>query len=170
MNREIMRKIAYIFLALVLMLGRAWAQEGMEMPAFSKFYDKDTGLPFTRDSLNRSNQQVLIFYDPGCGHCQELGQGIAKRLDTFAADVDFYFISMQEKPLVDGFVNMFAPQLAKDKRVKFLYDPEGEFILMFNPKNFPSTAVFRADSLQLIKQFDGEGKVENIAQYLQKAN
>jgi len=144
------------------------AQVPDTIPAFSKFSNMYSGEKFTSDSLNTENTQVFILFDAGCGHCQELGQGIAKSLGQIKEDVDFYFISMQEKPLVDGYINMFAKELKNDPRVKFLYDPEGEFILKFNPKNFPSTYIYEAKSLQIIKQFDGESHVISLLPFLKK--
>lgn len=139
-----------------------------KIPTFSKFISMETGEQFTSDSLDLNNIQVFVLIDPGCGHCQELGQGIAKSLDQIREDVDFYFISMQEKSLVDGYINMFAKELKTDSRVKFLYDPEAEFYLNFNPKNFPSTYIFEAETLQLIKQFDGDNNAEMIVSLLKK--
>jgi len=163
-----MKNIILVLIFVFTTVGLSNGQVPVKMPAFSKFSDMNTGAKFTSDSLNSKHTQVFILFDPGCGHCQELGQGISKSLDKIRQDVDFYFISMQEKPLVDGYINMFAKGLRNDKRVKFLYDPEGEFILSFNPKNFPSTYIYEAKSLQIIKQFDGENRVETLLPYLQK--
>ncbi len=163
-----MKNIILLLIFVFTTVGLSNGQVPEKMPAFSKFSDMNTGAKFTSDSLNNKHTQVFILFDPGCGHCQELGQGISKSLDKIRQDVDFYFISMQEKPLVDGYINMFAKGLRNDKRVKFLYDPEGEFILSFNPKNFPSTYIYEAKSLQIIKQFDGENRVETLLPYLQK--
>lgn len=163
-----MRNFIFTLFLVFASVGFAIAQIPEKIPAFSKFIDMNTGAKFTSDSLNTQHTQVFILFDPGCGHCQELGQGIGKALGKIREDVDFYFISMQEKPLVDGFINMFAKPLKSDKRVKFIYDPEGEFILKFNPKNFPSSYIYEAKSLQIIKQFDGENKAEKLQLYLEK--
>lgn len=163
-----MKNIILVLIFVFTTVGLSNGQVPEKMPAFSKFSDMNTGAKFTSDSLNSKHTQVFILFDPGCGHCQELGQGISKSLDKIRQDVDFYFISIQEKPLVDGYINMFDKGLRNDKRVKFLYDPEGEFILSFNPKNFPSTYIYEAKSLQIIKQFDGENRVETLLPYLQK--
>lgn len=144
------------------------AQVPEVMPSFSKFTDMNSGMKVTSDSINNEHTQVFVLFDPGCGHCQELGQGIAQSLDVIRPDVDFYFISMQEKALVDGYINMFAKGLKNDSRVRFLYDPEGEFILNFHPKNFPSTYIYEAKSLQILKQFDGENKVNSLLPFLKK--
>ena len=154
-----------IFIFTLISVSQAQIPE--TMPKFSKFRDMNTQEIFTSDSIKNEHTQVFILFDPGCGHCQELGQGISDSLEQLRTDVDFYFISMQDKPLVDGYINMFAKGLASDSRVKFLYDPEGEFILNFHPKNFPSTYIYEAKSLQILAQFDGENKVTALLPFLQ---
>lgn len=144
----------------------AFSQAKDTIPSFSKFIVMESDAPFTRDSLDMDNRQVFILFDPGCGHCQELGQGLAESLDKVVKSVDIYFVSMQPKELVDGYINMFAPGLRKDPRVHFLFDPEGEFILNFNPQNFPSTYIYAAGSGRLIDHIDGEGKMTEILPHL----
>ena len=96
-----MKNIILVLIFVFTTVGLSIGQVPEKMPAFSKFSDMNTGAKFTSDSLNSKHTQVFILFDPGCGHCQELGQGISKSLDKIRQDVDFYFISMQEKPLVD---------------------------------------------------------------------
>lgn len=142
------------------------AQQGESLPRFSKLIRMESNESFTRDSLNKENKLMFILFDPGCGHCQELGHALAGSLTEITDSVDIYFVSMQPKELVDGYVNMFAPGLAKDSRVHFLYDPEGEFILLFNPQNFPSTYIYAAESQQLLAHFDGESEIADILSHL----
>ncbi|WP_156308678.1 TlpA family protein disulfide reductase [Sphingobacterium endophyticum] len=165
-----MKNIIPTIILVFTFVSSSLAQVPKEMPSFSKFINLYTGELVTSDSINKKHTQVFILFDAGCGHCQELGQGISLSLDKIRKNVDFYFVSMQEKALVDGYINMFAKGLRNDSRVKFLYDKEGEFILNFHPTNFPSTYIFEAESLQLIKQFDGENKVNSILPFLEKPN
>lgn len=158
-----------IFIFFTLLLGcsvSAFSQRKDTIPNFSKLVRMESNESFTRDSLNMGNRQVFILFDPGCGHCQELGQGLAESLDRVVKSVDIYFVSMQPKEQVDGYINMFAPGLGKDSRVHFLFDPEGEFILNFNPRNFPSTYIYEEESGFLINHIDGEGKMEEILPHL----
>ena len=144
-----------------------YGQETVRLPEFQKFIKMDSNAPFTRDSIAVDKTQVFILFDPGCGHCQELGYNLSKVLDRMAKDVDVYFVSMQSKDLVDGYINMFAPALAPDSRVHFLYDPEAEFILNFNPKAFPSTYIYDKGSLALLAHFDGDAEIDEILPFIE---
>lgn len=155
-------KTLFAFSIFLMAITFGYGQEKVRLPEFQKFIRMDSNEPFTRDSIVVDNTQVFILFDPGCGHCQELGYNISNVLDRMAKDVDVYFVSMQPKDLVDGYINMFAPALASDSRVHFLFDPEAEFILNFNPKAFPSTYIYAKDSLTLLAHFDGDAEVDEI--------
>lgn len=158
-----------VFTLLALLVGAttsAFSQAGNGIPPFSKLISMDRDTNFSRDSLNMNKRQVFILFDPGCGHCQELGQGLANTLDKIGQAVDIYFVSLQPKELVDGYISMFAPGLGEDPRVHFLFDPEGEFILNFKPQNFPSTYIYAEESGELIGHFDGDGEVAAIVPHL----
>ncbi|MFZ4262301.1 redoxin [Sphingobacterium sp. HJSM2_6] len=148
----------FLFLSSHDLLGQAPKQ----LPAFQQFINYTNQAPFTIDSLDKKHKQVFILYDPGCGHCQELGNGMGKMIHQLDTAIDYYLISMVEKEQVDGFINMFAKPLKNHPQVTFLYDPVGEFITLFHPKNFPSTYIYDKGSLKLIKHFDGENKFEKL--------
>lgn len=154
----------FILLSSISFLTRGQVPE--RIPAFSNFINLQDESVFTVDSLRSTNMQMFILYDPGCGHCQELAAGIVDSLHRLPTDLDLYFISLQKKESVDGFVNMFAKALKNHPQVTFLYDPQGEFILKFDPKNFPSTYIYAAGNFKLIKYFDGERKVAKILPFI----
>ena len=156
----------FIFTLLSILFFHAKGQVPEYIPAFSTFINLEDERAFTIDSLDSCKNQLFILYDPGCGHCQELAAGIADSLDRIPDNLSIYFIALQPKESVDGFVNMFAKALKNHPQVTFLYDPQGEFILKFDPKNFPSTYIYSAENFKLIKYFDGERKVEKILPFL----
>jgi len=155
----------FIFLSSISFFTKGQVPE--RIPDFSNFINLEDERAFTADSLRAANMQMFILYDPGCGHCQELAAGIADSLHRLPTDLDLYFISLQKKESVDGFVNMFAKALKNHPQVTFLYDPQGEFILKFDPKNFPSTYIYAARSFKLIKYFDGERKVAKLLPFIE---
>ena len=163
-----MKTITAIIGLWIILSNVALAQVPDSIPRFKKFLKMENNAPFTYDSLDRKKTQVFVLFDPGCGHCQELGQGIGNILDSISKDVDIFFVSLQEKALVDGFVNMFAKKLKNHPQVHFLYDPEGEFILLFDPKNFPSTYVYSKKKFKLVQFFDGDNKAIKILPFLKK--
>lgn len=161
----------YLFLpTLIFLLGSSVgiAQSIQQMPPFQQFVRYDNGNSFTVDSLAREGVNVLIFYDPGCGHCQELGYDIAKNWDNWSPNISFYFISMGEKEGVDRYTAQYAKGLDQKANVTFLQDPTGEFITLFDPQNFPSTYIYSAKDKSLIQFYDGVNTTKNMQQHLSK--
>lgn len=131
------------------------------LPRFTSIYGVYDAKKALQESLPSSGKIVLIFYDPGCGHCQELGDGISKNVNKFA-NASIFFISMNDKEYVDGYVNMFAKGLKNKKNISFWKDSGVEFIEKFNPENYPATYVYDARTKKLIRSFQGESKVSKI--------
>ncbi|QBR12667.1 hypothetical protein [Sphingobacterium sp. CZ-2] len=163
-----LQKKSFLFAIILFFAVKLHAQVPDSIPPFHKFKDYEHGATFSRDSLNKDHKQVFILYDAGCGHCQELGYEFSKAIPELDSLVDYYFIAMQEKPLVEGYINMFAKDLKNYSNVKFLHDPEGEFILNFHPKNFPATYIYDRKTFKLLFQVDGESKVVKMLPFLKK--
>ncbi|TDS16252.1 thioredoxin-like protein [Sphingobacterium paludis] len=115
--------------------------------------------------LPTKGKLVLVFYDPGCGHCQELGQDIAKNITKFQ-QAALFFISMNDKEYVDGYINMYAKGLKNRKNVSFWKEESVEFIEKFSPENYPATYIYDAATKKLVKSFQGESKVSTIIPFL----
>lgn len=160
-------KIYWTVVFLVLVSSASlFGQAPKALPKFHQFINYADRSVFTIDSLNKKHKQVFILYDPGCGHCQELGHGLGKTIHQADTAISFYFISMVEKEQVDGYINMFAKELKNHSQVVFLYDPQYEFITLFDPKNFPSIYIYDKGSFKLIKHFDGENKIDKLIPYI----
>ena len=69
---------------------------------------------------------------------------------------------MQDTSHVKGFINMFAPSLAKAPTVSFWRDPGTEFFEKFMPSNYPATYLFEATNKKLITSFQGEFDIKKI--------
>ncbi|MDM1293243.1 redoxin domain-containing protein [Sphingobacterium sp. N143] len=136
------------------------AQAPKTMPSFTFDEVYQVG-KFSSDKLPKTGFIVLDFYDPGCGHCQKMGAGIARNL-TELKQVNFYFISMNDKPYVDGFINMYAKSLKNASNVKFLFDPGTQFIEKFRPGNYPSLYIYDAKTKVLIQHLDGEDDINKL--------
>ncbi|MDM1049952.1 MULTISPECIES: TlpA family protein disulfide reductase [Sphingobacterium] len=161
-----MKNFIFSLVLFLIMLTTANAQVPDTLPTFKGMFKMENNQAFTSDSLSQKGINVLVFYDPGCGHCQELASEIGKSLDKFKEHTDFYFVAMQEKGQVEGMLNMFAKELISKPNVHFLHDPTGQFILAFNPKNFPFAYIYNAETGKEIKHFNGEGKLRKLLPYL----
>ncbi len=131
----------------------------VEIPAFTFFKLGDNSL-FTQQDLSSKGKIVLIFFDPGCGHCQEEVEAIGDNVDKFK-DASFYFITMQDKPLIQEFVDKYGKKLKGRSNVTFLHDGKYEFITKFNPSEYPSLYVYSANK-RLLKYLHGPKNVNTI--------
>lgn len=163
-----MKNLKLLCFFILLAITTVQAQVPDSIPAFKKFLTYDKGQRFTRDSLNMENKQVFVLFDPGCGPCQAFGSALGDKLKELDPKVDYYFISMESTQLIDGYINMFAPKLKGHPQVHFLRDPEGEFILLFSPKNFPSTYVYDRKNGKLLLHDESADKLIKMLPYLKK--
>ena len=151
--------LAALFLLAFSMQAQSNAQPS-EIPAFT-FFKLEDNAPFTQQELPASGRVVLVFFDPGCGHCQEEAEAIGNNLDKFK-DASFYFITMQDKPLIQEFVDKYGKKLTGKGNVTFLHDSNYEFIGKFNPTEFPSLYVYSATNKRLVKYLHGPKKINTI--------
>ncbi len=162
------RTVFLTFFLLILSINIGIAQDIHQIPAFQNFSRYDDGRSFTVDSLATEGVNVLIFYDPGCGHCQELGNDIAENWEQWNSSTSFYFISMGEKEDVDRYTQQYAKGLDQKPNVTFLHDPAGEFITLFDPQNFPSTYIYSGKEGSLIQFYDGINSTKDMKQHLSR--
>lgn len=124
-------------------------------------YDMATGKGFNQNNLSKSGKLVFIFYDPGCGYCQEKTEDIAKNIAGFD-HATIYFISMVDKELIAEFRDKYASKIKDKPNVKFLYDVNYEFLDKFNPREYPTTLVYSASNKRLIKELSGNTGIKTI--------
>ena len=136
-----------------------------KLPTLATIHSLDQPSKLLQQSLPTKGKIVFIFYDPGCGHCQELGASLTKEYASFAT-AQVYFITMNEKSLVTTYINKYTSGLKDKKNVSFWKDPGVEFIEKFMPRSYPATYVFDAASKNLIKDFQGENDAKKIIPFL----
>jgi len=54
------------------------AQNVKKLPAIATIHAIDNSSKLLQQALPTKGKIVFVFYDPGCGHCQELGASISK--------------------------------------------------------------------------------------------
>ncbi len=147
-----------------LVFSQKKAEAPKKMPDFGSlpsYFEKDV---LAYKTLPKDGKLMFVFYDPDCGHCQELGYEINKNIELFE-DTQIYFVSMQEKALVAKYINTFLPKLKKRKNIGYYHDEEYAFLLKFNPQNFPSLYLYEAKDKRLLSFLDGESKIDDLRQF-----
>lgn len=157
----------FCMVLLLLFTGPSFAQDSppKQLPDFGKFYSYTDTTTLRYELLPDEGYVLFDFYDPGCGHCQQLGQSILENMDALK-NTTVYFISMMERPQVDDFLDRFAPGLRNHKNVQFFWDKDFSFIQRFFPQNFPSVYLYDAKSKKLIAYLDGEKSIVGLLPYL----
>jgi hypothetical protein len=127
------------------------------LPEF-KFYKLD-GTAFTKSQINLQEKSIIIYFDPGCDHCQKEIESIGKRYNDFK-NASFYLVSSYGKAEVDSFMRTYGKMLNGKKNVTVLLDPKMEFVVKFSPDFYPAIYVYSRG--KLIKQFSGTKNVDDI--------
>ncbi|WP_148909085.1 redoxin [Sphingobacterium allocomposti] len=153
----------YRLVMLLFLLGQyAVAQKvPAQLPKLSGIHRIDDPKILLESSFPRDGKIMLVFYDPGCGHCQELGAGVARQADKLG-NIAVFFITMNDKEYVEGYINMFAKGLRGRKNISFWKDPGVEFIEKFHPSDYPATYIYDASTRKLVKSFQGESNIGKI--------
>lgn len=138
------------------------AQQGpvKALPAFT-FYQVKSGISLTHKDLSKDKNTVFIFFDPGCGFCQEETKALSENIDKLK-NADLYFVSMNSPALIAQFLKQYGPNLDNHKNVHLLYDKNQDFIQKIHlPNHFPANYVYGKDG-QLKTYWEGEKKIEDI--------
>ena len=117
------------------------------------------GSQFRLNELKGNN--ILVFFQPDCDHCQREGKAIADNLEKFS-EYQLYFIS------VDDFnqMNVFAGNydLADKRNVAFARATLDDILNNLGRISPPSLYIYREG--KLIKHLDGEKNIEEILGYI----
>ena len=130
------------------------------LPAFT-FYQVKSGISLTHKDLSKDKNAVFIFFDPGCGFCQEETKALSENIDKLK-NADLYFVSMNSPALIAQFLKQYGSNLDNHKNVHLLYDKNQDFIRKIHlPNHFPANYVYGKDG-QLKTYWEGEKKIEDI--------
>lgn len=135
------------------------------LPAVTQIHEKNDSKKLLSNAMPSKGKIMIIFYDPGCGSCQQLGSDVNKNIASLK-NTSVFFISMHDADLVDGYINMYAKELKNQKNVSFWKDPGVEFIEKFAPTNYPATYIYEASTKKLLKSFQGEGRIKDMLPFL----
>lgn len=152
---------AFLWFSFLFIATGARAQQALPdvLPDFT-VYDMDDQ-PFTQKDLATEGRLVIVFYDPGCGYCQKEAVAIGQQYERFK-QASLYFVAMQDKPIIEQFIQQYGKDLVGKPNVRFLRDANYEFIEKFSPKEYPSTYVFSATSRRLIRYLSGDTPIGTL--------
>ncbi|QEC53943.1 AhpC/TSA family protein [Anseongella ginsenosidimutans] len=153
------RKIIVSFLFFFCAGAFAHAQEiPYTIPEFTFYKMDDT--PFTREDLSRTSNIVFVFFSTTCHHCQDETRAMGEHSGDFDQST-LYFISKENKSDIRKFMDTYGKQLKDKSNVHVLRDPQSEFVLKFNPTQYPSVYIY-TPTRQLVKHFSGETPISEI--------
>ena len=110
--------------------------------------------------LTAGKPVVLVFFQPGCEHCQREATEIARLQDAFA-HTNLLMVSWASLPQIGEFADKYGLR----EPVRMYQIQPGTLAQTFGNIQLPSVYVYDADH-NLIQQFSGETKVEAILGYV----
>lgn len=153
------RKIILAFLLSAGIAGGAHAQNPpYVIPEFTFYQLDDT--PFTRDDLTKTSNIVFVFFSTTCHHCQNETRAMGEHFGDFSQST-LYFISKEGKDDIRKFMDIYGKTIKDKPNVHVLRDPQSEFVLKFNPTQYPSVYIY-TPTRQLVKHFSGETPIGEI--------
>jgi len=139
------------------------AERIKEIPDFN--FEALDGTPFTNHDLISDSSVAFVYFNSGCGYCQDEAEQIGNVVEEFK-NTQLIFISTEEKSTIEDFANQY--NLLPHKNFHFLHDTRGDFARLFDANTIPLTLVYDQKQ-QLIHQFKGAIKVEVLLKYLNDA-
>ena len=159
MNVRSVHPILYVFFLLAgCSNAKSQQPKAAVMPDF-KFYRLDD-TPFTRNDITAGKKSMVILFDTSCEHCQHEMEDIGSRYADFK-DINFYLVSLDDKPEITGFMQTFGKELNGKDNVTVLQDKDHLFIPKFLPTKYPAMYIYSAKQ-QLIEYIGGQKDVEDV--------
>lgn len=158
-----MFKIAGCFFLLLLVVGACSSKnEGKPDPVGQQPNEYPELMLTFQDGEKRSTKElkgdnILIFFQPDCRHCQIEAISIQQRLDDFK-DYTLYFISSGSMEAITAFAETF--DLDDKKNVRFSSVDAASVLNHYGPIQTPSVYIYSDGKLK--KSFNGQTEIENI--------
>lgn len=167
-----MRKfLEYLLLALLLVSGcwlgtRTYQRYQSKKEAMERVqtlqhacFESLTGGQICVDEFDARKPTVIIYFNPGCEHCQYEASEIGKQAEQFEK-ANMILISPDDSvKRVEAFATMY--HLWEVDNLVVLLDRNQQFLKSFGTAVFPSVFIYGADK-KLIKMYKGEVKIEAI--------
>ena len=172
--KRVFLSVAFIIVALTASLCLKVIREiklkiniGYEMkilPRFT-FYNLD-GSAFSNDSISKSERVIFIHFNTCCDYCIYELEQIIQYADDFK-QVKVLLISEEDADQIRTLQSKF--HLKNFTFIKFLHDRNMSYYSYFGTAIIPSVVIYNSNG-ELIKQFQGETKIETILKCLNNSN
>lgn len=126
-------------------------QPVQQIPEFV-FYRLDKK-PFTKQNVSPQKKAFFIFFDSDCEHCQHAVHEINLQYKRFNKS-EIYFVTLDDQRKINKFMTTYGPDLIGKRNVTILRDLRNEFIMDFNPRQYPSMLLFSVKGKLLTYQDD----------------
>lgn len=105
---------------------------------------------------------VLVFFSPDCDHCQREAADIRLHISAFK-DYSLYFISPSPAEEIKEFATTYG--LMGHPNIEFARADVTEVVRLMGKVSTPTLCIYSKEK-QLVKRFDGETEMEEIAKFL----
>ena len=157
-----MYRVIALFALLALSLqGLAQTQGASQLPVFS-FKQVDTGTLITQKSLKPGLHTIVIFFDPGCDHCQLQAEWIASAINRFPNTQFLWVSTSSPKDII-----AFRDKIFKGTTTPMFWVQDSEYKIddYFGYTTVPSIYVYNTQG-SLRVTYRNEVAVEMITPYL----
>lgn len=153
-------KVCSLILLFIAMSAQVQSQvRDSIMPDF-EFIRVDDASVFTKSNLPSDKKVMFVLFDTSCSHCQQEALTIGKHFTEFK-NIDFYFVSMDNKKSINRFMETWGKELKTKENVTVLLDTNRNFITKFQPTRFPAMYIY-SEKQKLIKYFGGQKNLEEV--------
>ena len=148
-----------ILLFSLLISYESYAQTPSQTVPDFVFFNPDNTL-FTNKNLTTGKEMLFIFFDVACDHCQNTIKSLNTRIKE-CKEISVYLISLDNKVLINNFLNQYGKNLAGEKNVTVLQDLKNQFITQFGPRKYPSVFLYSSEN-KLILYDDEDQSLEKV--------
>jgi peroxiredoxin len=127
-------------------------------------FESLTGGKVYIDEFDQQKPTVIIYFNPGCEHCQYEATEISRHAEQFEKANTMLITPEPSVEKVKAFAQAY--HLNEVDNLAILLDTNMQFVKHFGTSAFPSVYIYGSDK-KLVKNYRGEVKIEAIIQSLE---
>ena len=154
-----MRFLQTLCLLLLISFGAAAQIPAQTIPQFT--FSRLDKTPFSAKDLAKGQKLLFIFFDTECEHCQRTISYLGEHY-TDIKSTPIYLVTLDNQEKIAGFMNKYGAKLKGKKNITLLQDTNKQFIVIFQPRKYPSMFLYSAEK----KLLDYEDNDESVFRIL----